>query len=121
MLQRTTIYPDQDPLPVMEEPILKLIVLSNDMEIVKNADNLAQSDPTSIGRWVIWMQQKDNDMLETLLNEVPNNVDEVVAFALSTVNLVADAILDSEEVDYLRLDEAFTKAGLPEFNPDNQT
>jgi hypothetical protein len=40
----------------------------------------------------------------------------IIAFSVSTTGQVADIIRSNEQIDYVRVAHAFTRAGLPNFN-----
>jgi hypothetical protein len=114
LLQKTVIYPDQDPSGVIGQPILKFVVLGNHPDVVANADQLAQH-PVIADRAVIWFKISPSNLGDSFIG-LPANLGNVVAFSCSTLNRVADIINANEDVDLLRIMEAFTNAGLPDFN-----
>lgn len=114
-LQKTTIYPDENPSPILNQHILKVVVLGNKVHLVKVADDLAIDPPTAIDRHVIWFKQPDPQLLLTLFPGLPQN-NNIKAFSLSTLNNIADIIYNNEPEDYVRVDQAYTRAGLPEYN-----
>lgn len=115
-LQKTTVVPPGNPTSVLNEKIIKMIVVTNDSEFVEKADNLAINAPTAIQRKVIWYKQPDWQQLKQMFAELPYNKVDIKAFSVSTKNKIADVITVNEQADYMRIDEAYTKAGLAEFN-----
>lgn len=113
-LQKTVIYPPQDPSGVIAQPILKFVVLGDHPDVVTNADQLAQH-PVIVGRAVIWLKTSPGN-LNHYFHGLPANLDNVLAFSCSTINKVADVIYKTEDADLLRMMEAYTNAGLPQYN-----
>ncbi len=117
-LQKTVKSPPGSHLEFIQRPILKIVVFGNHESLVEKADNLSLDPPTSVGRGVLWLV--DGTIPQDLLNEAPElakaDTSQQKAAALSTKNKLADTISVDEPDDYVRIDEAFTKAGLPEYN-----
>nr|WP_294946413.1 hypothetical protein [uncultured Mucilaginibacter sp.] len=113
-LQKTVIYPNQNPSGVIAQPILKFVVLGNHPALVTNADQLAQH-PVGINRAVIWFRTLPGN-LNHYFHGVPADLGNVIAFSCSTLNKVADIIYANEDADLLRIMEAYTNAGLAEYN-----
>jgi hypothetical protein len=101
---------------VIGKPIIKMVVLGNYPDVVEKANNLALEPPTEVDRWVLWFKQPNESELNVLFPNLPDDISSIVAFSLSTQNRVADTITTQEEADYVRIDQAYTKAGLPGFN-----
>jgi hypothetical protein len=116
ILKKTTICPDQDPIIVLNQKILKMVVISNNPNLVKAADDLAQVPPTSVDRKVIWCKNPNSCDLKKMIADLPDNLDGIQAFSLSTKNKIADTIKQWTFGDYVRIDSAYTDAGLPQYN-----
>ena len=115
-LEKTIIYPGNNPDPILEKSILKIVVLTDDLGLVKKANNLSLNPPTSVDRYVIWFKEFIANDINVKYPYFPNNLADIKAFALSTKNKVAKVIYKNESTDYVDLDAAFTKAGLPQYN-----
>lgn len=115
-LQKTIIVPTADPSTVLDQKILKMVVVVNDSALVEMANNLALKPPTAIDRYVIWYKTPDFSELKKQYPALPEDLTQVKAFSLSTKNKVADIITANETIDYVRIDQSYTKAGLPEYN-----
>lgn len=115
-LLKTIIVPTADPLAILDQKILKMVVISNDSALVEMANNLSLKPPTAIDRYVIWYKAPDFVELQKQFSSLPDDLTQVKAFSLSTKNKVADVIKADETADYVRIDQSFTKAGLPEYN-----
>lgn len=114
-LERTIAHPGEDPSGILEMPILKLVVVGDRMSLVEKADYLAGEAAAGVDRYVIWYQEPELEELKTRYPELRGHTD-FKAFALSTLNKVADVIDGSDREDMIRLDRAFTRAGLPKYN-----
>jgi hypothetical protein len=101
--------------PKFAEPVLKLVVLGNREPLATAADAMAQNPPTNVDRWVVWYKNPDMDALKAKFTELQDK-ENFKAFSLSTKNKVADIIKSEDLEDEVRVDEAFTKAGLKKFN-----
>ncbi len=115
-LKKTIIYPGQDPESTIQLPALKLVIIADNNTLVTIADNLAQYPPTSVDRYVIWFKEPAGYNLHQRFPDLPADLSTVCAFSLSIKNKVADLILTSETLDYVRIDFSFTQAGLPKYN-----
>ena len=113
---KTLIIPGDNPATTFDKSILKLVILGNHEQAVKDADNLARFPPTSTDRYVVWFKNPTETEIKQYIPEFEDPQDDVVAFSLSTKNKIADYITKDEKLDYVRLDHSFTKAGSPEFN-----
>jgi hypothetical protein len=114
-LLKTVIHPDTDPESKLQEPVLKMVILGNKTELVATADYLAEEPPTEVDRWVIWYKNPDMKALKKKF-PVLKNMPEFKAFSLSTINKVADVITVNDLEDELRVEKAYTKAGLRQYN-----
>lgn len=114
-LTKTIIYPDNILEDKLKEKILKMVVLGDKQALVDTADYLAEEPPTNIDRCVIWYKQPNFNDLKTRYPELKNYPD-FKAFSLSTTNKVADVLPDNDQEDNARIDAAYTKAGLPQYN-----
>lgn len=114
-LEKTTIVPDEDPKNILKEPILKMIVLGNNKPLAVMANELAFYPPIK-DRRVIWYKHFTEDEIRRLFDDLTGDFNTILAFSLSTKNLVADYIRQGDIVDEVRMEEVYTNAGLPEFN-----
>lgn len=117
-LQKTITHPQEDYHDFIQNPVLKLIVFGDRPDLVKIADDLALDPPTSIDRGVLWLI---NGVIPTgLINEASDlsqiDLSQIKAVSVSTKNMVADRILITDSEDYVRVEQAYTKAGLSHFN-----
>lgn len=112
-LEKTITYPENNPDNILAKPIIKMVVLVNDPELVTKANNLSLNSPTSVDRYVIWFKTWDANTLKKKYPYFPNNLKDIQVFTLSTKNMIAKIIKKNESVEYVNLDSAFTKAGLP--------
>jgi hypothetical protein len=117
-LQKTVKSPPGSHSEFIQRPILKIVVFGDHEGLVEKADNLSLDPPTSVDRGVLWLV--NGTIPPDLVDEVPElakvDTGQHKAAALSTKNKLADTISLNEPDDYVRIDEAFTKAGLPEYN-----
>lgn len=116
VLQKMIMVPPSNPKTILDQKIIKFIVLVNDESVVVKANNLALDTPANVDRFVIWYKEPDLTNIKKENPSLPNDLSLVTAFTLSEINKVADVIMNSETIDYVRIDSAYTKAGLPEFN-----
>lgn len=114
--EKTVTHPDQDPDDILNQPVLKMVVLVDDLDLVDIANNLALDPPISVDRWVVWFKDPDDDDMRRRIPDLPPELKEIQAFSLSPMNKVSDIIYRKEKVDYVRVEHAYTKAGLPENN-----
>jgi hypothetical protein len=115
-LEKTTIYPDQNPNSVLSKKILKLVILVNNENLVVTADRIAQDTPAGIDRQVIWYKSLNDIDLKTKFPGLPDDLTGILAFSLSTRNKVSDLIRNWSDNDYETIEEAFDNAGLDENN-----
>ena len=115
-LKKTIIIPGGDANEVVGKPILKMVVLGDNEEVAIIANRLAKYPPTAVDRHVIWYKNPSHAELKNLFSNIDDNIDGVVAFAVSTKDLVAEYVRSGETLDNVRLDQAYTKAGLSEYN-----
>lgn len=108
ILTKTTTVPPDDPTIILSQPIIKMIVLGDRQAIVQLADDLAQAPPIT-DRHVIWFKAglPANYQIQFKVPDLTN----VQAFSLSINNTVGDTIRIGENVDEVRIDSAYTKAG----------
>ncbi len=114
-LTRTVINPPEDPAGILGKEALKLIVLGNREPLVEKADYIAGEMPLGVERYVVWYKEPSFDDLKEKFPELREHAD-FKAFALSTLNKVADVLDSDDREDYFRLDRAFTKASWPQYN-----
>ena len=108
-LTKTITVPPGNPDATLHLPIIKMVVVVNDAALAQLADDLAQFPPIT-DRQVVWFQNGLPANYQAEFN-VPN-LAAVVAFSLSPENDIGDVISDDETVDDVRMDEAYTAAGL---------
>ncbi len=114
-LEKTTIIPDGDYNEILDLPILKLVVIDDNPEITRIANNLAIYPP-NIDRHVLWFKESSEDELNEIFNGLDEDYNNIIAFSVSTINKIADYILYDDTIDMVRVDQAFTEAGKPEYN-----
>lgn len=126
-LKKTIIIPDDDATnaegkpklkisDVVGKPILKMVVLGDSEEVATFASHLAEEPPTAVDRHVIWYKEPDHSALKLLFKNLDDNIEGVLAFAVSTKDIVADYVRAGEKIGYTRIDLAYSRAGLSEFN-----
>jgi hypothetical protein len=115
-LEKTTIYPDQNPNAVLSKKILKLVILVNNENLVVTADRIARDMPSDIDRQVIWYKNLNDIDLINKFPGLPDDLTGIMAFSLSTRNKVSDLIKNWQDGDYERIELAFNNAGLDENN-----
>lgn len=93
----------------MHLPIIKMIVVVNDVNVAQTADDMAQMAPI-VDRQVVWFPNGLPANYQAKFN-VPNLL-TAVAFSLSPENNIGDVIRQGETVDFVRMDEAYSAAGL---------
>ena len=109
-LTKTTIVPPGNADNVLNQPIIKLIVVMNDPNLAQLADDLAQNPPI-VDRQVIWFQNGLPANFQAMFNI--NNLNTALAFSLKIDNTVADVIRDTDNpVDAVRMAIAYNNAGL---------
>jgi hypothetical protein len=108
-LTKTITVPPGNPEPTLHLPIIKMVVVVNDENIAQTADDLAQMPPI-IDRQVVWFP---NGLPANFQAEfgVPD-LATAVAFSLSPENNIGDVIRQGEIVDDVRMEQAYTSAGL---------
>jgi hypothetical protein len=115
-LKKTTVCSNLDSISILDQQILKMVVISDNPTLVKVADDLAQVPPTSVDRKVIWCKNLNSHDLKKMIPDLPDSLEGIQAFSLSTKNKIADTILYWKFGDYVRIDSAYTNAGLPQYN-----
>jgi len=108
-LTKTVTVPPGNPEPTLHLPIIKMVVVVNDLNIAQTADDMAQLPPI-VDRQVVWFQNglPANYQAEFGLPDLAT----AAAFSLSPENNVGDVIRQGEIVDDVRMEEAYTAAGL---------
>jgi len=86
-----------------------MVVVVNDANIAQTADDLAQMAPI-VDRQVVWFPNGLPANYQAEFN-VPNLL-TAVAFSLSPENNIGDVIRQGEVVDFVRMDDAYSAAGL---------
>ncbi len=114
-LEKTTIIPDGNFNEILELPILKMVIIVNNPELVEIANDLSLYPP-NIERHVLWFKDTSEDEIKEIFNDINEDYNDIQAFSVSTTNKVADYILSHEIIDMVRVDHSFTIAGKPEFN-----
>jgi hypothetical protein len=114
-LKKTTIVPDGNPKEVLNKKILKMIVLRDNTKLAEFANELAIYPP-NIERWVIWFKNPDENEIVKLFGNLDKDFNKIAGFSLSAKNEIANYILVNELIDILRVEEAYTDAGLPNYN-----
>ena len=108
-LTKTITVPPGDPDATLHLPIIKMVVVVNDANIAQTADDLAQMPPI-VDRQVVWFPNGLPANYQAEFN-VPN-LATAAAFSLSPENNIGDVIRQGETVDFVRMDDAYTAAGL---------
>lgn len=109
-LTKTITVPPGNPEPTLHlQNTIKMVVVVNDENIAQTADDLAQLPPI-VDRQVVWFQ---NGLPANYQAEfgVPD-LATAVAFSLSPENNIGDVIRRGEIVDDVRMEHAYTAAGL---------
>ncbi len=103
------------PSEVLARQCLKLVVLSDDEYLVHLADTVAQQEPLGFVRVVVWIQNIDNI---SIINQIPeiDDIENCLAFSLSTINRIGTVITSRSTIDLVELDSAFIEAGKTEIN-----
>ena len=120
-LPKTITYPQDAIDDFIKKPALKMIVFGEDQNLIEIADNLAQKAPTSLERGVLYITSGTTGPIPTALKlAIPElsqlDLSQVKAISVSTKNKIADKVLQGEPVDQVRIDHAYARAGLSEFN-----
>ena len=115
-IRKTIIVPGGNARDVVGKPILKMVVLGNNEQVAKSASRLALYPPTNTDRYVLWFKNPSHSELKQLFENLDEDISNVVAFSVSTKDVVVDYIRTGETIDNVRLDHAYTKAGLREYN-----
>lgn len=100
---------------VPQNATLAIVVLGSNSELLEIADNMA----TNSGPWpreVFHIEDPDFAKLKNQFPDLPTEITNVKAFALSTKRKVADIIDHTDEVSYLTVAESFTIAGFLKYN-----
>ncbi len=104
------------PAEILNTMSLKLVVLTPDSGFIDLADPIAQQNPMGIDRYVVWLKDPDAGALQNQLSGLEDNLEEVVAFSLSTTNKPAAYIRKGDLIDMPGIDYAFVVAGEPQYN-----
>lgn len=96
---------------ILSERNLKFVILSTKQLIVERADSVAQRQPFGVKRIVVWLKDLDKQALLKQLPALPNNLDECVAFSLSTKNKIGHLFKIGDSISKVRIDSAFIRAG----------
>jgi|FLOH01.1.fsa_nt_gi hypothetical protein len=115
ILEKTTIVPDGNPNEILELPILKMVVLRVNEQLVQIANDLALYPPI-IDRHVLWFTDPVENELADLFGNFDEDFNNILAFSMSTSNMIADYITQGEIIDIVRVEHSYTLAGLEEFN-----
>lgn len=115
-LSKTITIPPASPETILGKPVLKMVILGYYPNAVDLANELAIEPPTSTDRWVLWFPQPESDQIRTLFPSLQNNYSSLLGFVLSTTNKIADLLLVNETIDTVRIDQAYTQGGLPQYN-----
>jgi len=116
LLKKTLIYPGENPCTVLSRKCLKIVVLTDNRDIVETAEILAQNQPTSAERHVIWYKEYNDSELKNKFPGLPDNLSGIEAFSLSTTNKVCEVIKKWKDGDYVRMESVFENAELAENN-----
>jgi hypothetical protein len=96
---------------ILSEQNLKFVIVSTKQLIVERADTVAQRQPFGVKRIVVWVKNFDERALINQLPALPNNLDECVAFSLSTKNKIGHLFKIGDSISKIRIDSSFIKAG----------
>ena len=96
---------------ILGERNLKFVILSTKELIVERADAVAQRQPFGVKRIVVWIKDLDKQALLIQLPALPNNLDDCVAFSLSTKNKIGHLFNIGDSISKVRIDSAYIKAG----------
>lgn len=108
---KTTICIASIPAAVLSKSSLKLIMLTADESIVQMADKLVQKNPPLVDRCVVWVKDVDRNALIKQIPDISGQLDNCIAFSLSTKNKIGLIINSTDEFDYVILGSAFAEAG----------
>ena len=114
-LDKTTIIPDGNPNDVLDYPILKMVVLGDNLKLAQIANRFAHENPI-VDRKVLWFKEPSTANLKQFFPKLEDNLDDIQGFSVSTTNVIAYYIRKGETVNNVRVDRAYNKAGLPENN-----
>ena len=115
-LDKTTIIPGGDAKEVLNKPILKIIVLVDNREIAQYANDAARRPPTPVDFQVIWFKNPNLSEIKNLIENIDDNLDDVIAFSISTKNRAAYYIRQGSRLSVPIFRNAFIKAGYAEHN-----
>lgn len=98
-----------------------MIVFGEDQKLIEIADQLAQNPSTSVDRGVLYITSGTTGPIPTALSTaIPElsqlDLSQVKAISVSTKNKIADKVMQSDTVDYVRISHAYIRAGSSEFN-----
>ena len=130
-LDRTVIFPTDNLLLarllyqslVHEEAVLVLFVLGEDelaLKTVSLADKLARIEILEFNRKVAWCRDRNifteefSKLTAGKADLTGEDLDQVVAFSLSLSDAVMDIVRRDEIIDFVRIDDAFFRAGMRE-------
>ena len=80
------------------------------------SDSVAQQTPAGVKRIVLWTKNIDNQDLMNQIPNMPHNIENCLAFSLSTINKIGQVLRDNIQMNKPRIDRAFIKAGKSENN-----
>lgn len=115
-LEKTIVATEDDLESILDRSELKVIVLGDREELVSLLNAVSYYTPFDINRFVIWIQDPDFDMLKEMFPVLPEDLYNIKAFALSTINKVAYAMPEEESETLFRADRLFIKAGKSIYN-----
>ncbi|MDE5422644.1 hypothetical protein L3073_10540 [Ancylomarina sp. DW003] len=102
-----TVIPDD----ILNKKCLKIVILTQDEDIVKLADTAAKQTPFGIERIVVWVKDFDSVQINDQISGLQNNLNNCIAFSLSTINKVGLVMNDAPNINLFRVNNAFTQAG----------
>lgn len=114
--RKTIICNESINIEILNETSLKLVVLNNFNNFVEMADSVAQQTPMGFERRIVWVKNKDIEMLKNQFSELPDEIENIIAFSLSTINKVAFILNKGDTINSPRIDRAFIKAGKTKYN-----
>ena len=94
---------------------LKFVIISSDANLVQMADDVAQQSPQGDRRIAVWVKDVDKQKLKEQFPTL-SDVEEVIAFSISSINKVAFVFYNGEPANELRIDRAFIKARKTQYN-----
>jgi nitrate reductase NapAB chaperone NapD len=113
--EKTIVCEGVIPLEVLTKQCLKLVILSDDENLVNLADTIAQQEPFGVDRIVVWIHNIDTTAITNQIPEI-DDIENILAFSLSTINKVGMVVTSSSTIDLVELDSAFIEAGKTDRN-----